>query len=51
MVKKTITVELEVWQELTKLKAELNLESLNNVIRILLQKWKDKCHSSLPLKE
>lgn len=39
-MKKTITVELETWQELTKIKAELNLESLDAVIKELLQKWK-----------
>jgi hypothetical protein len=33
-------VSLSTWQELTKLKAELNGESLDFVIRELLKKWK-----------
>jgi predicted CopG family antitoxin len=37
---KTITVKLETWQELTKLKAELNAESIDHVIKELLKKWK-----------
>ena len=40
MEKKNITVKLETWQKLTKLKADLNAESLDAVIGELLQKWK-----------
>jgi len=40
MEKKNITVKLETWQQLTKLKADLNAESLDAVIEELLQKWK-----------
>ena len=40
MKKKTITVSLETWRQLTKIKADLNLESLDAVIRELLKKWK-----------
>ena len=40
MKSKTITIKLETWQELTKLKAEMNAESLDFVIKELLRKWK-----------
>jgi len=40
MKKKTITVSLETWRQLTKIKADLNLKSLDAVIRELLKKWK-----------
>jgi len=39
-MKKSITVNLETWRELTKLKADLNAESLDAVIKELLRKWK-----------
>jgi len=39
-MKKTITVELETWQQLTSIKVALNLESLDAVIKELLKKWK-----------
>jgi predicted CopG family antitoxin len=39
-MKKTITIKLETWKELTKLKADLNAESLDFVIKELLKKWK-----------
>jgi len=38
-MKKSITVNLETWRELTKLKAELNAESLDFVIKELLKRW------------
>ena len=37
---KTITVELETWQQLTSIKVALNIESLDAVIKELLKKWK-----------
>jgi predicted CopG family antitoxin len=40
MPKKTITIDLETWQELTKLKADLNANSLDDVIRKMLEKWR-----------
>ena len=40
MQRKTITIDLETWKELTKLKADLNAESLDFVIKELLKKWK-----------
>jgi len=40
MKKKTITIELETWQQLTRIKVDLNLESLDAVIKELLKKWK-----------
>ena len=39
-MRKTITVHLETWQELTKIKADLNAESLDDVIKELIKKWK-----------
>jgi len=39
-MKKTITVKLETWQRLTKIKVDLNLESLDATIKELLNKWK-----------
>jgi len=42
MQRKTVTVSLSTWQELTKLKAELNAESLDFVIKELLKRWKMK---------
>ena len=41
-MKKTITVNLETWRELTKLKAEMNAESLDHVIRFLIEKWRQE---------
>ena len=40
MKKKTITIELETWQQLTRIKVDLNLESLDAVIKELLKQWK-----------
>jgi predicted CopG family antitoxin len=40
MQKKSVTVSLETWRELTKIKADLNAESLDIVIKELLKKWK-----------
>jgi len=40
MQKKSVTVSLETWRELTKIKADLNAESLDVVIKELLKKWK-----------
>jgi hypothetical protein len=37
---KTMTVEFETWQQLTKIKIDLNLESLDAVIKELIKKWK-----------
>jgi|YelNatPaOPRAMG01_1025707.scaffolds.fasta_scaffold25926_2 predicted CopG family antitoxin len=39
-MKKTITIKLETWQQLTRIKVDLNLESLDAVIKELLKKWK-----------
>jgi len=40
-MKKTITVEFETWRELTKIKADLNAGSLNQVIKYLIAEWKN----------
>ena len=37
-MRKTITVELETWQKLTRIKVDLNLESLDAVIKELLKR-------------
>jgi predicted CopG family antitoxin len=39
-MRKTITLSYEIWKELLVLKAELNARSLDDVIRRLLEKWK-----------
>ena len=36
-MRKTITVELETWQKLTRIKVDLNLESLDAVIKRLIE--------------
>jgi len=36
-LRKTITVELETWQKLTRIKVDLNLESLDAVIKRLIE--------------
>jgi len=38
-MRKTITIKLETWQKLTRIKADLNLGSLDAVIKELLKKW------------
>jgi predicted CopG family antitoxin len=40
MPKKTMTIELESWRELTKIKLDLNANSLDDVVKKLLEKWK-----------
>jgi len=42
MQRKTITIELETWRELTKIKVDLNTNSLDDVIKKLLEKWKTR---------
>jgi len=37
-MRKTITIELETWQKLTRIKVDLNLESLDAVIKELLKR-------------
>ena len=39
-VMKTITISDEVWAELTHLKADLKARSLDEVLRRLLEAWK-----------
>ena len=41
-IKKTITIELESWRELTKIKVDLNANSLDDVVKKLLGKWKTR---------
>ena len=41
-MRKTITVCLETWRELTKIKADLNAESLDEVIKELIKQWKKR---------
>ena len=40
MPKKTVTIELESWRALTKIKLDLNANSLDDVVKRLLEKWK-----------
>ena len=40
MPKKTVTLNLDTWRELMKIKVDLNLDSLDAVVRELLKKWK-----------
>ena len=39
--KKTITVEQHIWKELTKLKVDLGVKTLSDVINILLNQYKN----------
>jgi predicted CopG family antitoxin len=40
MKKKTITVNVETWKELSKMKIDLGLKSLDDVIWELIRKWR-----------
>jgi predicted CopG family antitoxin len=40
MGKKTITVNIETWKELSKMKIDLGLKSLDDVIWVLIRKWR-----------
>ena len=40
MPKKTMTIDFESWRELTKIKLDLNANSLDDVVKKLLETWK-----------
>lgn len=44
-MKKTITVSLETWKELTVIKVEQNFETLDATIRELIKLWKERKQS------
>jgi len=41
-MKKSITLDEDVWAELLKLKADMRERSLSNVIRRLIENWRSK---------
>jgi len=40
MGRKTVTISLERWRELLYLKGEMNVRSLDEVLKRLIEKWK-----------
>jgi predicted CopG family antitoxin len=40
MRKKTVTVKIDTWRELSKIKIDLGLKSLDETIMELIKKWR-----------